>query len=109
MLPLHDGICLIEKIHTLFIEWGIEKKRKKKTCFPSLLKMLPIMIHLLRCWNVSCVGIEPLKARHDITKLDLTIILMYWHLFEHSTPVFYIVHDFSTLKVTHKIQVMGSL
>ena len=26
MLPLHDGICLIEKIHTLFIEWGIEKK-----------------------------------------------------------------------------------
>ena len=26
-----------------------------------------------------CVGIEPLKARHDVTKLDLTIpLLSFW-------------------------------
>ena len=57
----------------------------------------------------SFVGIKSLKARHDVTKLDLTVPLVYWHLFEQSTHVSYIVHDFGALRVAQKIQVMGSL
>ena len=39
----------------------------------------------------------------------LVIHMVYWHLFEQSTHVSYIVHDFGALRVAQKIQVMGSL
>ena len=62
---------------------------------------------------VASVRIEPLKARYDVTKLDLTIPLLfplvYWHRFEHSIHISYIVHDLGALGVVQKIQVMGFL
>ena len=58
--------------------------------------------------KVGSVGIEPLKVRHDVTKLDLTIPLfiplVYWHWFEHLVHVFYIVHDLGALGVAQKIK-----
>ena len=58
------------------------------------------------------IGIKPLKARQNVTKLDLIIpllsILVYLHWFNHSTHISYIVHDLDALRVVLKIQVMGS-
>ena len=62
---------------------------------------------------VASIGIEPLKARYDVTKLNLTISLLFplvnWHRFEHSIHISYIVHDMGALGVAQKIQIMGSL
>ena len=59
--------------------------------------------------EVPIIGIKPLKVRHDVIKLDLTIPLVYWYWFEHSTHVSYIVHDLWALGSAQKIQVLGSL
>ena len=59
------------------------------------------------------VRIKPQKTRHDITKLDLTILLLsLWYIdidLGIQPMFFYIVHDLGALGVVKKIQVMGSL
>ena len=59
------------------------------------------------CWEWA------LKARHDVTKLDLTvpfvIPLVYWHWFEHLAHISYIIHYLDALGVAQSIQVIGYL
>ena len=59
------------------------------------------------------IRIEPLKSRHDVTKLNLTFHFLFAFCINIDlsiqTHITCIVHDLSALKVARKIQVMGSL
>ena len=59
------------------------------------------------------IGIEPLKTKHNVIKLDFIItrlfIFFHWHWFEDSTYISYIVYDLDVLKVVRMIQIIGSL
>ena len=61
----------------------------------------------LECWDWALKS----KIWYNKNRLNhpLVIILVYWHWFNHSVHISYIVHDLGSLGVTQKIQVMGSL
>ena len=58
------------------------------------------------------VGIEPQKARHEVTKLNLTILLPSpWYIDINLSieSIFLTLYDLGAVRVAQKIQVMGSL
>ena len=61
---------------------------------------------------LKVLGLSP-KSKTWCNKIRLNypliISFIYWHWFEHSTHVSYIVHDLRALEVAQKIQGMGSL
>ena len=64
--------------------------------------------------NFVSVRIESLKARHDITKLDFTVLLLSLICIDinfsiQTHMITCIVHDLDAIEVVQKIQFMGFL